>query len=102
VFQRRQGRARREHPAAEQIRARLARLGVADFEEGRAFRRLDRRPFIANARGNAKRPEFGRLADPDLDRRHPRRDLVETLEHGDRIGIRLGRCRRRQCAGKQK
>ena len=87
VLERRDRRARGEHPAREQLGARPVRIRgrrqLADLEERSALRRLGRRRLAAGTGDDLERAEGGRHIERRAHRRDPRRDLVQALQHGD-------------------
>jgi len=90
MLERRQRRARRKHPAAEEpVRDLLARAHLIDLDKRRALRRLLRRVLLAVADANRQSAETQRRADLRLEFRDARGDLVEPLEDRHRLGDRL-------------
>jgi len=97
MLERRQRRARGEHPAGEQPHRILAPLDVVDLEERRRLGRLLGGCLAAVADDDRQRAETNAVADRRIDRRDARGDLVQALEHGDVLG--LGRAGEQQPAG---
>jgi len=95
ILQRRERRARREHPAAEHLLryhgVALALAHFVDLQEGGALRLLLGRVLDAGAHGDDERAEAHGFADRRIEFRDPRRGLVEPLQHGDRLGPRRSR-----------
>jgi len=90
MLERRQRRARRKHPTAEEpVRDFLARAHLIDLDKRRALRRLLRRVPLAVADANRQCAEMQRRADLRLEFRDARGDLVEPLEDRHRLGDRL-------------
>jgi len=90
MLERRQRRARRKHPAAEEaVRDLLARAHFINLDKRRALRRFLRRVLLAVADANRQSAETQRRADLRLEFRDARGDLVEPLEDRHRLGDRL-------------
>jgi len=90
VLQRRQCRARREHPAAEQPRSIFARAGLVDLDKGGVLGPLLGRAALAIAHHDGQRAEADALPDRRLELRHARADLVEPLHQRQGLGDHVG------------
>jgi len=87
----RQGRARREHPAAEQALLCLAGLGLVDLDERGVLGTVLGRALLAIAHGDRQCTERRLLPDLRIEPRYPRRDLIEPLNDRGRLSRHLGR-----------
>jgi len=65
----------------------VARPHLVDDQEGGGIRLFLRRLLDASAHGDGQRAEPHALIDRRIELRNTRRRLVETLQHGDRIGV---------------
>jgi len=83
MFERRDGGAGGEHPAAKQIDRRLRIFAFDDFDEGRGFGRLFGSAFAAGPNDNGERPERHGLAHGGFEGAHPTRDFVQGLQNAD-------------------
>jgi len=101
VLERRQSRARREHPAAEEALLCLARPRLVDLDKGGVLRPLLGRAAPAIAHDNRQIAESHRRADCRIELRHPRRRLVEPLQLRQRLGDHVRRAGARHRAGRQ-
>jgi len=98
MLERRERRALREHPAAEE----MLHVGVGlalrprfvDLQERRRVGRLLRRLLVASPRGDDERAETHGLIERRFHGRDPRRGLVEPLQHRDGNRQRRGGGRR--------
>ena len=99
VLHRGEGRRGGEHPAGKHRLRLLVGLHFLDFEEGGGLGRVDGRGLAAGPEGDQQAAEAGGLADIDLDRRHPRRDLVQPLQRGAATIGHLGGQRPRRRPG---
>jgi len=90
VLERRQRRARREHPAAEQAKFFLARAVFVDLDKGGVFRPVLGGAALAIAHHDRQGEKIGRLSDRQVEARNPRGDLVETLHDRNRFGGHRG------------
>jgi len=86
VLERRQRRARREHPAAEQAKFFLARAVFIDLDKGGVLGPILGGAPIALAHHDGQREEIRRLTDRHVKSRNPRGDLVEPLHDRNRLG----------------
>ncbi len=83
-----------EHPAGKDPLLLLLVVDLVDLGEGVGVRRIGRRARIADARRHLQRAELHRLVQRDLEGDDAAGDLVEPVEHRDRIGDLVGVSRR--------
>jgi len=86
VLERRQRRARREHPAAEQAKFFLARAIFVDLDKGGVLRPILGCAALAFAHHDRQGEKHRRFSDRQVEARNPRGDLIEPLHDRDRLG----------------
>ena len=90
MLERRQRRARRKHPAAEQPLFRFARAALVDFDKRGVLGPLLGRAAPAIAHDDRQFPEIHRLADRRVELRNARGDFVEPLHLRQGLRDHLG------------